>query len=148
MDANIYNSWLECYNNISFLSNYSNVKELHLPKGALPPEPPCDEIIAKDEFIPNICQHQIPLNVKKSYFIEDASNITIYIDDKMNHLILNRCNTINLIINVDLISGLDIFHSNNINITYARTTTSIVNSINFGRNYHIYIVNPCTILIV
>jgi len=132
MDANIYNSWLECYNNISFLSNYSNVKEIHLP-----PDPDHKRNCTTD--------HKRNCKMKKSYFIEDASNITIYVDDKMNHLILNRCNTINLIINVDLISGLDIFHSSNVNITYARTTTSIVNSINFGRNYHICIVNPCTI---
>jgi hypothetical protein len=157
MDANIYNSWLECYNNISFLSNYSNVKEIHIPIELFSIEPEdkrnCPSGIAQAELpkrncLSGIAQAELPkrnCKMKKSYFIEDVSNITIHIDDKINHLILNRCNNINLIINVDLISGLDIFHSSNVNITYARTTTSIVNSINFGRNYHICIVNPYTI---
>ena len=121
MDANILNSWLECYNNINFLS--LNVKEIHLP----------------NDPIKHNC------NMKKSYFIEDANTITIHVDDKINHLILNRCDTINLIINVDLISGLEIFHSNNINIIYAHTASSIVASINFGTSYHISILNSRTI---
>ena len=83
--------------------------------------------------------------MKHSYFIEDASNVTIYVDKKFNHLILNRCNTINLILNEDLISGLDIFHSNDVNITYANESSTIVSSINFGRSFHIYLLRPDSI---
>ena len=68
--------------------------------------------------------------------------MTIYVDKKFNHLILNRCNAINLILNDDLISGLDIFHSNDVNITYGMNTSNIVSSINFGRSCHIYLLSP------
>lgn len=119
---NIYDSWLECYNNINFISQCISHKEIHLP-GA-------------DQ------DHHMQ---KQSYFIEDASNVTIYIDKKFNHLILNRCNDINLIVNDDLISGMDIFHSNDINITYGNEATTIVSSINFGRSFHIYIETPAAI---
>ena len=67
--------------------------------------------------------------MKKSYFIEDANTITIHVDDKINHLILNRCDTINLIINVDLISGLDIFHSNNVNYIYYQINPMILTKV-------------------
>ena len=116
MEDVIYESWLKCYNNINFITQ--NVKELHLPQSSS-----------------RNC-------VKQSYFIEDASNVTIYVDNKFNHLILNRCNTINLIFNDDLISGLDIFHSNDVNITYGNNTSNIVTSINFGRSFHIYLLSP------
>ena len=29
---NIYESWLKCYNNINFITQNINVKELHLPQ--------------------------------------------------------------------------------------------------------------------
>jgi len=121
---NIYESWLECYNNINFISQSIQVKEIHLP--------------CADSSTDYCIQ-------KQSYFIEDASNVTIYVDKKFNHLILNRCNDINLILKDDLISDLDIFHSNDVNITYGNATSSIVSSINFGRSFHIYIETPDTI---
>ena len=121
---NIYDSWLECYNNINFLSQDITIKEIHLPGNLVNAASGSDSIM------------------KHSYFIEDATNVTIYVDKKFNHLILNRCNDINLIFNEDLISGLDIFHSNDVNITYANGTSTIVSSINFGRSFNIYLLGP------
>jgi len=116
---NIYESWLECYNNINFISQSIQVKEIHLP---------CTDKCVQ----------------KQSYFIEDASNVTIYVDKKFNHLILNRCNDINLILKDDLISGLDIFHSNDVNITYGNATSTIVSSINLVEVF-IFTLKPLTL---
>lgn len=125
---NIYESWLKCYNNINFITQNINVKEIHLPRGLYPLTP-------DRQSSSRHCE-------KQSYFIEDASNVTIYVDAKFNHLILNRCNTINLILNDDLISGIDIFHCNDINITYGNDTSTIITSINFGRSFNIYLLAP------
>ena len=39
MENVIYESWLECYNNINFISQNINVREIHLPRGLCPLTP-------------------------------------------------------------------------------------------------------------
>ena len=85
-----------------------------------------------------------PNNKQKTYYFEKSKNLTIYINTKINHLVLNKCDNTVIYINIPLISGVDIFHSNNIIINHnamAQDTdieeegNDIQYSINFGNNF-------------
>ena len=65
-----------------------------------------------------IIDHQIKNN-KTSLQIYNCKNCTIIIDRKINHITINRCENIALIINAGVISGIDIIHSGNI-VCYSR----------------------------
>ena len=107
---NILDSWTKCYNNHIFIENK------------------LDGVILIDND-----NHKA-----KSYYIEKTSNTIIYVNTKINHLVLNKCNDVILIINEEFISGLDIFHSNNIKIHNNIESKSFY-SISFGFNYTINI---------
>ena len=90
-----------------------------------------------------------PNNKQKTYYFEKSKNLTIHINTKINHLVLNKCDNTVIYINIPLISGVDIFHSNNIIINHLDTATNamaqdtdieeegndIQYSINFGNNF-------------
>ena len=57
-------------------------------------------------------------NKQKTYYFEKSENLTIHINTKINHLVLNKCDNTVIHINIPLISGIDIFHSNNIIINH------------------------------
>jgi hypothetical protein len=92
LQNNIIHAWTKCYNNHIFLENKDN-----------------ESIVIHDNLLNNNL-------IKKTYYIDNTDNALIYVNTKINHLIMHRCNNITLIINSVLISGLDIFHSNNISI--------------------------------
>ena len=106
---NIFNSWQKCYNKHIFIDNEN------------------DKIIIIDNNNKND-------NIHKTYYIEQSSNITCILNSKLNHLIINKCENISIIINSILISGMDVFHSNNILINNNCHNTSNF-SLNFGQNY-------------
>ena len=110
--TNIFESWQKCYLQHTFLSGLSN----------------------------QIIKISLPEDITKTYYIESSKNISIYIDTKINHLVLNKCSNVIIFINAEFISGLDIFHSNNIIINnFIETTTNY--SINFGYDYTINTIN-------
>ena len=82
-------------------------------------------------------------NKQKTYYFEKSTNLTIHINTKINHLVLNKCDNTVIHINIPLISGVDIFHSNNIIINHLDTNidnmeeedNDIQYSINFGNNF-------------
>ena len=82
-------------------------------------------------------------NKQKTYYFEKSTNLTIHINTKINHLVLNKCDNTVTHINIPLISGVDIFHSNNIIINHLDTVqdkmeeedNDIQYSINFGNNF-------------
>ena len=79
-------------------------------------------------------------NKQKTYYFEKSNNLTIYINTKINHLVLNKCDNAVIHINIPLISGVDIFHSNNIIINHnaieeEEDLNDIQYSINFGNNF-------------
>jgi hypothetical protein len=84
-------------------------------------------------------------NKQKTYYFEKSTNLTIHINTKINHLVLNKCDNTVIHINIPLISGVDIFHSNNIIINHLDTNidnmeeedNDIQYSINFGNNFRI-----------
>ena len=75
---NIFNSWTKCYNNHVFIENKHNDTILI-----------DDTSNNKNEF------------TSKTFYIENTNNSLVYINTKINHLILNKCNNITLIINKD-----------------------------------------------
>ena len=89
-------------------------------------------------------------NKQKTYYFEKSTNLTIHINTKINHLVLNKCDNTVIHINIPLISGVDIFHSNNIIINHNDMAqdsahdaaqdaivedNDIQYSINFGNNF-------------
>lgn len=105
---NIITSWTKCYNNHIFIENKNN------------------ETIVIDGKDSN----------NKTFYIENTNNSAIYCNTKINHLVINKCNNINLFINSNFISGLDIFHSNNVYI-FSNISGKSEYSLNFGENYTI-----------
>lgn len=112
---NIFTSWTKCYNNHVFIEDKNN-----------------DTILIDDTSNNN---NEF---TSKTFYIENTNNAVVYINTKINHLILNKCNNITLIINATFISGLDIFHSNNIYILNNVSCKSEY-SFNFGENFTINI---------
>lgn len=113
---NIFNSWTKCYNNHIFIENKCN-----------------DTIVIDDMMYNNEIKDYYS---NKTFYIENTSNSIIYINTKINHLILNKCNNITLIINSTFISGLDIFHSNDVYI-FNNVSIKSEYSFNFGENFTI-----------
>ena len=110
---NIVNSWKNSYINHNFIENKQN-----------------DIFLINDED-----------DIHKTYYFEKSKNLIIHINTKINHLIINKCDNVIIYINSSLISGLDIFHSNNITIN--NNYDFIANySLNFGYNFTININNP------
>lgn len=72
-------------------------------------------------------------NIHKTYYFENSKNLIIHITTKINHLVINKCTNIRLNINSSLISGLDIFHSNDVIINNNYETQSNY-SVSFGQN--------------
>jgi hypothetical protein len=85
---NIINSWKKSYLNHIFIENKEN------------------EVLTLNNY-----QYD---NIHKTYYFEKSNNLIININSKINHLIINKCNKVTININSSLISGLDIFHSNDI----------------------------------
>jgi len=106
---NIFNSWKKSYLNHIFIENRKN----------------------KNITINNSIRDDI---MHKTYYFEKSNNLIININTKINHLIINKCDNIILNINSSLISGLDIFHSNNVIINNNFEIQSNY-SINFGQNF-------------
>lgn len=107
---NIFNSWTKCYNNHVFIENKNN------------------ETIVIDYNTPDFSS--------KTFYIENTTNTLVYINSKINHLIINKCKNITLIINEGFISGLDIFHSNDVYI-FDNVPSKSEYSFNFGENFTI-----------
>jgi len=51
---------------------------------------------------------------KKSIFISKCKNCIFTLNNKINHITLEKCNNIILIVNDGLMSGIDILHSHNV----------------------------------
>jgi len=110
---NIINSWKNSYINHNFIENQQN-----------------DIFTINDEN-----------DIHKTYYFEKSNNLIIHINTKINHLIINKCDNVIVYINSALISGLDVFHSNN--ITIHNNYDFVANySLNFGSNFTINISNP------
>ena len=115
--TNIFESWKKCYLQHIFLQKLSN------------------QTIKIDSVD----------DIKKTFYIESSQNLSIYIDTKINHLVLNKCSNIIIFIKSELISGLDIFHSDNIVINvFVETITNY--SLNFGHTYTINIIRIMPLL--
>ncbi len=89
---NVFNSWLTCKNNHTYIENISNRK-----------------IILDDE------------SLKKTIYIENCNFLDINLINKFNHLVLINCQNIILHIKHTLISGMTILHSKNITIKVDNT---------------------------
>lgn len=87
---NIFYQWTKCKNNHIYLENKSNTQV----------------------FFPIYNIEDIN---KKTLYIDNCNNIDLYVNTKINHIILIHCSNINLYLSDGLISGLDILHSKNIN---------------------------------
>ena len=81
--STIYSQWNKCKNNHIYLENISNTQI----------------------FFPS---HYIYDINKKTLYIDNCNNLDLYVNNKINHIVLIHCNNINLYITNGLISGLDI----------------------------------------
>jgi len=100
---NVFTSWYSCKSKHSYITNINNSK-INLNKQ-----------INIDGILSNYLSEETELN-KITLFIEDCNNLEINISEKFNHLILLNCNNININIESGIISGIDILHSEYINI--------------------------------
>lgn len=70
------------------------------------------ENLEKEKMI--ICETPKKTIHKKSIFISRCKNCIFTLNNKINHITLEKCNNIILIVNDGLISGIDILHSHNV----------------------------------
>ena len=97
---------------INFYTSYLSVKNNHIFI-----EDKHHDIIAIGHRI--IINNKIKNNLidsTKTIFLSNCSNIKIILGKKINHLIIERCKNVKVIIMKGLISGLDIIHSSDVNI--------------------------------
>jgi hypothetical protein len=99
---NIFDSWTKCKANHTYVENISNA----------------NVILSNMIIINNINNNydNVVENIKRTIYFDKCNNLEINIDEKFNHILLVNCHNINIKIKKDLISGLDILNSKNINI--------------------------------
>ena len=112
---NIFTSWYSCKSKHSYITSI-NDSVINLNKKININGVISNYFYGSDDILPEVQEDKIEDINKITLFIENCNNCEIIITEKFNHLILLNCNNIKLFINSGMISGIDIIHSEYINI--------------------------------
>ena len=96
---NVFKSWKACLDNQIIISNQKAPSFIKID----------------DNIMINGVEMHTDISNKSTILFSSCENLNIYVGKKINHIIIERSNNINLKFVSGLIGGIDVLHSNNIN---------------------------------
>jgi hypothetical protein len=119
---NVFKSWKKCKNNNIVISKIDKKTNVRID----------NNIIANSKVL-----HE-NVNIKSSIHFIGCKNFTIFIDNKINHIYIEKCSNFTIKSVSGLISGIDIINSNNVKLMM--TTYDIYNlNIRNSSNCNVYV---------
>lgn len=102
MFINIFKSWKTC------LDNHITITDIKYDNKV--------NVSINDNIYINDIETYKNISKTSSIFISNCNNLDIFLSKKINHIIIENCINVNLEVASGIISGIDVLHSENINI--------------------------------